>query len=256
MTAGHEGRVAIVTGAASGIGHAIAERLVAEGALVAIADVDSAGAERAAEAFGDQGLAVACDVSDRAAVDAMVAAVMERWGRLDVLVNNAGIYSATSLDDVGGERFDAMLRVMLGGVLNCCKAAAPRLAESAGARILNIASIEGQRGKPGSLAYGTAKGAVINLTRELACELAPSGINVNAIAPGFIDTPMCVAPDGSHWHDTPLFRDFYIGHGIIPLRRDGKPADIAGPALFLCGPDSADVTGRVLGVDGALSATY
>ena len=256
MTARLDGRVAVVTGAASGIGHAIAERFVAEGALVAIADIDSAGARRAADALGDRGLAVTCDVSDSAAVDAMVAAVVARWGRIDVLVNNAGIYHATSLDDAGGEHFNAMLRVMLGGVLNCCKAAVPRLAESAGGRILNIASIEGMRGKPGSFAYGTAKGAVVNVTRELAVELAPRGINVNAIAPGFIDTPMCIMPDGGHWHETPLFRDFYIGHGVIPLRRDGKPADIAGPALFLCGPDCAYVTGQVLGVDGGLSATF
>ena len=104
--------------------------------------------------------------------------------------------------------------------------------------------------------YGTAKGALINMTRELACELAPQGITVNAIAPGFIDTPLSIEPDGGHAHETPLFRDVYIGGGFIPLRRDGEPDDIAGPAAFLCGPDSAYVTGQILCVDGGLSATF
>ena len=135
---------------------------------------------------------------------------------------------------------------MVDGAFYCCRAAVEHLAASDGARILNIASIESLRGKPGSLAYGTAKGALVNMTRELACELAPRGINVNAIAPGFVDTPLSIMPGGTHEHEMPLFRDVYIGRGFIPLRRDGKPVDIAGPAAFLCGPDSAYVTGQIL----------
>ena len=249
-------RVAIVTGGASGIGRAIAARLAQEGARVAIADRNGTGAEAAAVALGSSHLAVACDVADREAVDAMVATVAERHGRLDILVNNAGIYYTTRLDQAGDEAFTAFAQVMVDGPLFCVRAAVEHLARSDCARVLNIASIEGFRGKSGSLAYGTAKGALINVTRELACELAPQGITVNAIAPGFIDTPLSIEPDGGHAHETPLFRDVYIGGGFIPLRRDGEPDDIAGPAAFLCGPDSAYVTGQILCVDGGLSATF
>lgn len=256
MSAMLDGRVAIVTGGASGIGRAIAERLVAEGAGVALADRNGEQAESVAHELGSSSLAVACDVANQLSVGQMVASVIAHFGRLDILVNNAGIHYATALEDVGTERFAAFAQVMVDGVFFCCHAAVEHLAASDSARIVNVASIEGLRGKTGSLAYGTAKGAVVNMTRELACELAPRGINVNAVAPGFIDTPMCIMPDGSHWHETPLFRDVYIGQGFIPLRRDGKPADVAGPAVFLCGPDSAYVSGQILSVDGGLSATY
>lgn len=249
-------RVAIVTGGASGIGLAIAARLAQEGATVAIADRNGAAAEDAAAGLGPSHLAVACDVADRNAVDAMVAEVARRHGRLDILVNNAGIYYTTRVDQAGDEAFAAFARVMVDGPLFCVRAAVEHLARSDCPRVLNIASIEGFRGKSGSLAYGIAKGALINMTRELACELAPQGITVNAVAPGFIDTPLSIEPNGGHAHETPLFREVYIGQGFIPLRRDGKPGDIAGPAAFLCGPDSAYVTGQILCVDGGLSATF
>lgn len=256
VTATLENRVAIVTGGANGIGRAIAARLIDQGASVALADHATDDAIQTADELGPRCLAVTCDVTDKPGVDSMVASIIERLGHLDILVNNAGIHRATALEDVGTDGFGDFARVMVDGTFHCCRAAAEHLAKSDCARILNIASIEGLRGKTGSLAYGTAKGAVVNLTRELACELARRGINVNAIAPGFIDTAMCILPDGSHHHDTPLFRNVYIGEGFIPLRRDGKPDDIAGPAAFLCGPDSAYVTGQILCVDGGLSATY
>ena len=223
---------------------------------MALADRDREGAERAASELGPRSLPVPCDIADQESAQAMVAAVIARFGRLDILVNNAGIYSVTTLADVGSEAFAEFGRVMVDGPLFCCRAAVESLARSDCARILNIVSIEGFRGQVGSLAYGTAKGALVNMTRELACELAPRGVNVNAIAPGFIDTPLSIMPDGSHAHDTPRFRDVYLDSGLIPLRRDGKPSDIAGPAVFLCGPDSAYVTGQILCVDGGLSATF
>ena len=127
---------------------------------------------------------------------------------------------------------------------------------AAGKRILNIASIQGVRGWPNQLAYATAKGAIVNFTRALAAELAPYEIMVNALAPGFVDTPMSILPDGSHEYDAAWFQDIYVKYGRIPLRRFGKPADMAGPAFFLCSDDSCYVTGQIVMVDGGASATF
>ena len=125
-----------------------------------------------------------------------------------------------------------------------------------GRRIVNVASIQGLRGWPNQLAYATAKGAIVNFTRALACDLAPYDIMVNAIAPGFVDTPMSILPDGSHEYDSDWFRDIYVKYGRIPLRRFGKPADMAGPTFFLCSDDARYVTGQILSVDGGASATF
>ena len=255
-----EGRVAIVTGAARSIGNGIALRLVAEGARVAIADINADGGAEAAAALNsataDSAFAIAADISDRDSVAETVAAVDARWGQLDILVNNAALNDGTPFDGLDFEQYSGVLRVNLDGALLCILAAVPHLERSACPRILNIASIQGLRAWPDTMGYATAKGGLINMTRAAAVDLAPRGILVNAIAPGFIDTPACVMPDGVHEHDTEWFKDVYLKYGKIPVGRPGQPADIAGPALFLCSEDCGYMTGQILSVDGGLSATF
>ncbi len=255
-----DGRVAIVTGAASGIGYGIAERLIAEGAKVAIADINAEGAAEAASQLNaeaaDSALAITTDISDRDSVARAVAAVDTRWGHLDILVNNAALSDGTPFENLDLEQYSEVLRVNLDGALLCMLAATPLLSQSGCPRILNITSIQGLRAWPDAMGYATAKGGLVNMTRAAAIDLAPRGILVNAIAPGFIDTPACVKPDGTHEHDNQWFKDVYLKYGKIPLRRPGLPADIAGPALFLCSEDCAYMTGQILSVDGGLTATF
>jgi NAD(P)-dependent dehydrogenase (short-subunit alcohol dehydrogenase family) len=256
------GRNAIVTGAARGIGLAIAERLAAAGASVLLADIDAAlaagEARRIAASLGADGRVEAhpVDITDSASVAALADAAQERWGVVHILVNNAAILDATSFEGLTLERFHHVLAVNLAGALACTLAAAPLMTAGWG-RILNIASIMGMRGSRDSVPYSTAKGGVVNMTRALACDLAPRGILVNAIAPGFIDTRMALLPDGTgHEHETDWFKDIYLKYGRIPVGRAGTPADIAGPALFLCSEDCRYVTGQILLVDGGVSATF
>jgi NAD(P)-dependent dehydrogenase (short-subunit alcohol dehydrogenase family) len=253
-------RVAIVTGGARGIGEAITARLAGEGARVLIADIDGDAVVETAWRLGHEAgtdvTGVKTDISDPKSVETAVAATVARWGRLDILVNNAGILDTTPLNELTYERFTQVLKVDLDGALICTVAAVRHLARSPCARILNIASIMGLRGSRDSIPYSTAKGGLVNLTRCLAVDLADKGIVVNAIAPGFIDTRMARLPDGSHEHQTDEFKEVYLRHGRLPLRRTGRPEDIAGPALFFCSDDCRYVTGQVLVVDGGVSATF
>jgi NAD(P)-dependent dehydrogenase (short-subunit alcohol dehydrogenase family) len=132
----------------------------------------------------------------------------------------------------------------------------PILKAGTARRIVNIASILGVRGWPNSVPYSTAKGAIVNFTRALAADLAPDGVTVNALCPGFVNTPMSILPDGSHEYHADWFNDIYVKYGRIPLRRWAEPEDIAGPAYFLCSDDARYVTGQILLVDGGVSATF
>lgn len=252
--------IALVTGGARGIGLGIAKRFALEGGTVIVADIDVTGARMAAAeivAAGGLAIAIEMDVSEFGSVKTAAAQISDRYGGLDILVNNAAVADIHGFDTVTLEHYSRILRINLDGVLNVSLAMVPLIRErTARGRILNIASIQGVRGAPGAIAYSTAKGGVVNLTRSMACDLAKDGIVVNAIAPGFIDTPMCLLPDGGHEHDQAWFQDIYITYRRIPLGRAGTPADIAGPAVFFCSEDAGYVTGQILLVDGGVSATF
>ncbi len=252
-----EGEVAVVTGAARGIGLAIAGRLLEEGATVVFADVDGAEARKAVERLKAPARAVPVelDITDEAACRRLIRDVADRHARLDVLVNNAAILDISPIDGLTVERFREVVRVNLDGALICTLAAVP-LMEKTGGRILMTASIMGLVGSPESLPYSSAKGGLVNMVRALACDLAPKGITVNAVAPGFIDTRMARLADGSHEHETDMFRTVYLGYRKIPLGRAGQPDDLAGPAAFLVSSDAAYVTGQILAVDGGVTATF
>lgn len=253
-------RVAVITGGAQGIGYGIAERLAREGAHVILADIKQNEAEKSAAQLAAQDLkaeAMAVDIGSDSSVESLAKAVKSGHGNCAILVNNAAIGADTHIESMSMEDYHRVLRVNQDGAVRMCMAFVPLIKRApAGRRILNIASIQGLRGWPNQIAYATAKGAIVNFTRALATELARYEIMVNAIAPGFVDTPMSILADGSHEYDSDWFRDIYVKHGRIPMRRYGKPADMAGPAFFLCSDDAQYVTGQILSVDGGASATF
>ncbi len=255
-----EGRVAVVTGGARGIGFGIAERLAQEGASLVLADINIETAEAAALRLTSSGLkaiAIEVDIGDDDSVLALAAAVDSRHGHCDILVNNAAIQDLSPIDRLTMAHYQSVTRINQDGAIRMSLAFIPLLRKGgAHRRILNITSLLGVRGWPKTVPYATAKGAIVNFTRALACDLAPDNIMVNAIAPGFVDTPMSIQPDGSHEYDAPWFTDIYVKYGRIPLRRYGSPADMAGPAYFFCCDDSQYVTGQILLVDGGASATF
>jgi NAD(P)-dependent dehydrogenase (short-subunit alcohol dehydrogenase family) len=252
-------RVALITGAARGIGLAAARAFLEEGARVTLCDIDADPLQAAVADLLRAGLpvqAVHVDVSDRGSIANAVETTVAAFGQLDVLVSNAAITDDTPLAALTDERWHRVLAVNLDSVLYGAQAALPHLRRSRNASIINIASIQGLRGQPNATAYATAKAAVINLTRCMAVDLGPFGIRANAIAPGFIDTRMALMHGSIHEHHTDWFQDIFIKYGRLPLRRPGKPDDVAGPILFLASDDSRYVTGHVLVVDGGLTCTY
>jgi NAD(P)-dependent dehydrogenase (short-subunit alcohol dehydrogenase family) len=222
-----QNKVAVVTGAASGLGAAIAARFAQEGARVIAADIAA-------------GAPYALDVADSGSCAALVQRVMQEEGRIDCLVNSAGIGADVPFLDTTPELFDRIIAVNLRGTFLIGQACARVM--GAGAAIVNIASVSGMRGNSGRTAYGASKGGVITMTQVMATELASRGIRVNAIAPGPVDTPMV-----EKMHDAAI-RAIY-SHAI-PMQRYGKPEETAGAALFLCSNDASYITGHVLVVDG------
>lgn len=251
------GKVALVTGAARGIGRAVAEVFVREGAAVMIADL--AGSDGAATAatlcdMGGQAAYTAADVTQDA--EAMVAATVKYFGRLDILVNNAGIfYNADAL----ATSFDDWLKavdVIFYGAFHCSRAAGRvMVAQGQGGRIVNVSSINGFLGMGQSSHYNTAKGAVDQLTRCLAVEWAPHNILINGVAPGFVDTPMSIV-DGVNELETPDFQEIYVRRRRIPLARAAQPTEIAEAVCFLVSPRCSYITGHTIVVDGGLSITF
>lgn len=250
-----EGKHAIVTGAGRGIGQAIAELFALEGARVVVADVDSPSAQivaRAVRAQGGAAAALAVDVSDRCSVSQMVEAANELFGKVDILVNNAGILvlERTRLDailSVGEAEWDQMMDVNLKGAFFCCQAVLAQMLEHNAGTILNIASSAARiGGARGWISYPASKGGMVSLTIDLAKKLAPLGIRVNAIAPGYIETGLTHQYTASQKHGFAQ---------ACPMGRGGKPEEVASTALFMCSQQSSYITGQVLNVDGGL-VTY
>jgi NAD(P)-dependent dehydrogenase (short-subunit alcohol dehydrogenase family) len=254
------GRVALVTGAARGIGLAAAKRLAEEGAKVLMSDIDADVLDQVTADLTSQGLAVAakvCDVAEPRSVAAMVAKAITNWERIDILVNNAAISDDTPIEELSDTHWRHVLSINLDSALHVAKTALPYLKQSPSGSIVNIASVQGIRGQPHAMAYATAKGGLINLTRCMAVDFGPFGIRANAVAPGYIDTRMAQQKHNTpHEHETDWFQDIFFKYGRMPLRRAGTPADVAGPILFLASDDSLYVTGTVLVVDGGFTATY
>lgn len=237
-----ENKVAIVTGAASGIGLAIAEKFLAEGAKVVLSDVSDA--KSVADKYGDKAMFYKCDVSQSAEVDALVKAAVEKFGTLDIMINNAGIASSGSASDTTDEVWHKTIEINLSGVFYGLRAASKIMsANKTKGVIINMASIAGVVGFQGSLAYCASKGGIIQLTRAAALDLAKAGIRVNAIAPGVITTNMTK----SYLADAGFQK---MVETMTPLGYPGKPEDIAGAALYLASDMGAYVTGVVLNVDG------
>lgn len=240
-------KCAVVTGAGRGIGGAIAELFASEGARVVVADIDGTAAQAATEAIqgaGGEATAVRTDVGDPEQANALVAAAVRTYGTVDVLVNNAGIAPNRLVLDTSLEEWERVIRTNLTGTFLCSKVAANVMKDGDGGRIVNIASVSGQRGGVGRGAYGTSKAGIIMLTRIMAVEFAPMNIAVNAIAPGPIRTDMTDHSEGT----VKSYMD------RIPMGRYGSKESVAKAALYLSCDDSPYTTGITLNVDGGFDA--
>jgi 3-oxoacyl-[acyl-carrier protein] reductase len=241
-----EGKVAVVTGGARGIGKAICEALAADGARLAVVDILEPVAAAAAEEFRARGVdarAFTANVAKSAEVDRMIDEVLAAFGRIDILVNNAGITRDTLLIRMKEEDWDAVLAVNLKGTFNCIKAVARPMMKARTGKIVNIASVVGLIGNAGQANYSASKAGVIGLTKTAARELAPRNINVNAVAPGFIQTDMTAnLPEEA--------KSAFLRN--IPLARPGTALDVARVVRFLAGEESDYLTGQVISVDGGM----
>lgn len=252
-----QGKVAIITGAARGIGRAIARRYAEEGASVVIADLDEAAARAAAAGIGPAALALRLDVTRQDSIDAAMAATVARFGRLDILVNNAGIFDLAPIVDITRASYARVFAVNVEGLLFTLQAAARQMiaqneSERGGGRIINFASQAGRRGEALVGVYCASKAAVISLTQSAGLDLIRHGINVNAIAPGVVDA--------EHWDDVdarfaraeglqPGEKKRRVGKAV-PIGRMAQPEEIAGLAVFLAGDDAGYVVAQTYGIDG------
>lgn len=241
-----DGRFAVITGAASprGLGLATARLFADHGATVAILDLGAAESDAAASALGEGHVGLSCDVTDKAACAAAVEALTRRWGRIDIVVNNAGITQPLKFMEIAPENYDAVLDVNLRGTLYMSQAAIPGMRARRSGSIVNLSSVSAQRGGGifGGPHYSAAKGGILGLTKAMARELAPDGVRVNAICPGFIATDITAGKL------TPEMKSEIITG--IPMGRAGEASDVAGCALFLASDLSAYCTGTEVDVNG------
>ncbi len=253
-------RIAIVTGAGSGIGLQIAEDFAHEGARVCVADLDAKAADAAARkinASGGQALGVACDVTSEAQLAAAIEKTVTTWGRIDILVNNAGLQFVAPLEEFPTEKFELLLRVMLIGPFMATKRVFPIMKRERYGRVINMASINGLVGFAGKAAYNSAKHGVIGLTRVAALEGATHGITVNALCPGYVDTPLVrnQLGDLSQIRDVPLVRVLEdVIYPLVPIRRLLSTKEISNYALFLASEQAGGITGQAVVIDGGYTA--
>ena len=247
------GKSALITGAARGIGRGFAERYIAEGATVAIADINLDAATQTAAELGDAAYAIKLDVSDQESIDAAIAAVVARAGKLDILVNNAALFDASETVDITRASYDRLYAVNVAGTLFTMQATAKQMiAQGHGGKIINMASQAGRRGEPLVLVYCSTKAAVISMTQSAGLNLIKHGINVNAIAPGVVD--------GDHWdHVDSMFaklegkalgqKKAEVAAGV-PAGRFAVPADLTGMAVFLASEEANYIVSQTYNVDG------
>ena len=248
-----QGKIALITGGGTGIGRAIAQRFSSEGAFVAVAGRRMERLDETVGTFENSGLAIQADVVNPEDVEAMVNRVVQEWGRLDILVNNAAtISSRTALLDTPVADWDFMHDVNVRGVFLTCKATLPHMLAHGGGTIINIASVSGQRGQPGNAPYSTTKGAIMNLTRSIAVDYGKHQVRCNSISPALVRTEMAETrlKPGEDWEKRAA-KEWIPNY---PLGRIGKPEDVANGALFLASNEASWITGIDLIIDGGKMA--
>lgn len=237
------GRVVIVTGGGSGMGSAAARIFARDGATVVVTDFDENSGQDIVAEIGGGAVFKQCDVSDFGQVDAVVSEIIEQFGKIDILFNNAGIVTMGTTPDTALDAWDRVLKVDLYGVFNGCRAVIPHMQKAGRGAIVNNASIAGMFGDRALSAYSAAKGGVVNFTRSLALDHSDEGIRVNAVCPGVIDTPMMAGIA-----QIPALFAAYVGG--IPMGRMGTPAEVGEVVAFLCSDAASYVTGAIIPVDG------
>ena len=247
-----DGKIALVTGGARGIGRAVCEAYVRNGARVAVADILADEARKTATALGESGMAIAIDVTDLQSIHDGVDAVQEAWGGIDILVNGAGVFNMASIDRITHEDYRRQYDVNVGGTIFVSQAVVPLMVRRGGGAIINFASQAGRRGEANVTVYCSTKAAVISITQSLALELARHNIRVNGIAPGVIDTPMWDHVDSqfAEYENKQLGQKKREVGVAVPLGHMGEPAEVADPCVFLASDDARYITAQTLNVDG------